>query len=624
MKVRVDGEVLHTAAEGDGPVDALDAALRKALAAALPARSPSMHLADYKVRILDGTHGTAAVDARARRHAAAASAAGARSARAPTSSRRAGARSWTPWSTGSRSPTRRRREGANIDEGADRRPARRRHRARGDRARRCRVLEAVAREGRPRVRVRRAPHGRLLHRPPRHGAHRRGARALPGARRGAARRGRRAEVGRPAGEGPARSRGSSRCARGSASSRTSARCGSTRRSSTRRRSSPSGSPASTSSSSASSPAASTSASRRGATAKDGHERAVDTLEYHDYEIRRVVELAFRLARGAAQEGHLGRQGERARVVAAVAADRDRRSARRTPTSRSTTCSSTPPRCGSSPSPASLDVVVTENMFGDILTDEASVLAGLAGHAARRASLGDGGPGPVRADPRLGARHRRARASRTRSARSSRAAMLLRHSLGLDGRGGGDRAARSHAAVAEGARTRDLGGIALDARDGGRGAGEPARGRARGDRRAVAPRPLARPAVGRRGRVTVRKLNAGRPRRDHPRAGASPHRPPRSSMIRRLARCRSPSRSPRSALAACARNPVTGKRELALVSEEQEIALGKQSRRADQGADGRVPGREGPGVRAATSACGWRRRRSGPNCPGSSPCSTIRR
>src|SRR5512134_1297289 len=31
--------------------------------------------------------------------------------------------------------------------------------------------------------------------------------------------------------------------------------------------------------------------------KDGHERAVDTLEYYDYEICRVMELAFRLARG---------------------------------------------------------------------------------------------------------------------------------------------------------------------------------------------------------------------------------------------------------------------------------------------------------------------------------------
>src|SRR5512136_1963340 len=36
---------------------------------------------------------------------------------------------------------------------------------------------------------------------------------------------------------------------------------------------------------------------KGRDRKDGHERAVDTLEYHDYEVRRVVELAFRLARG---------------------------------------------------------------------------------------------------------------------------------------------------------------------------------------------------------------------------------------------------------------------------------------------------------------------------------------
>ena len=42
-------------------------------------------------------------------------------------------------------------------------------------------------------------------------------------------------------------------------------------------------------------------------------------------------------------------------------------------------------------PASFDVVVTENMFGDILTDEASVLAGSMGMLPS-ASLGDGGPG----------------------------------------------------------------------------------------------------------------------------------------------------------------------------------------------------------------------------------------
>jgi 2-isopropylmalate synthase len=59
VKVRVDGEVLHTAAEGDGPVNALDAALRKALLPRYPAVK-DLRLVDYKVRILDSTQGTAA------------------------------------------------------------------------------------------------------------------------------------------------------------------------------------------------------------------------------------------------------------------------------------------------------------------------------------------------------------------------------------------------------------------------------------------------------------------------------------------------------------------------------------------------------------------------------------
>lgn len=59
IKVRVDGEELHTVAEGNGPVDALDRALRKALTPVYP-RLAAFHLADYKVRILDGQNGTAA------------------------------------------------------------------------------------------------------------------------------------------------------------------------------------------------------------------------------------------------------------------------------------------------------------------------------------------------------------------------------------------------------------------------------------------------------------------------------------------------------------------------------------------------------------------------------------
>ena len=60
VKVRVEGEVLHTAAEGDGPVDALDAALRKALAGRYP-EIQDVRLTDFKVRILDPTTGTGAI-----------------------------------------------------------------------------------------------------------------------------------------------------------------------------------------------------------------------------------------------------------------------------------------------------------------------------------------------------------------------------------------------------------------------------------------------------------------------------------------------------------------------------------------------------------------------------------
>jgi 2-isopropylmalate synthase len=52
VKVEVDGELLHTAADGNGPVNALDAALRKALRAFYPILD-SVHLYDFKVRILD-------------------------------------------------------------------------------------------------------------------------------------------------------------------------------------------------------------------------------------------------------------------------------------------------------------------------------------------------------------------------------------------------------------------------------------------------------------------------------------------------------------------------------------------------------------------------------------------
>jgi 2-isopropylmalate synthase len=59
VKLRVGAEVMHTAAEGDGPVNALDRAVRKALLPHYPALG-EVHLVDYKVRIVDEHLGTGA------------------------------------------------------------------------------------------------------------------------------------------------------------------------------------------------------------------------------------------------------------------------------------------------------------------------------------------------------------------------------------------------------------------------------------------------------------------------------------------------------------------------------------------------------------------------------------
>ncbi len=107
-------------------------------------------------------------------------------------------------------------------------------------------------------------------------------------------------------------------------------------------------------------------------------------------------------------------------------------------------------------PASYDVVVTENLFGDILTDEAAALAGSLG-LLPSASLGDGKRGlyePIHGSaPDIAGQ---GVANPTGAILS--AALLLRHSLGL-----ATEAAAVEAAVAEvlanGPYTRDLGGDA---------------------------------------------------------------------------------------------------------------------------------------------------------------------
>ena len=59
VKIRVGGEVRHEVAEGDGPVNALDAAMRKALHGVFP-NLAKLRLVDYKVRVINSQAATAA------------------------------------------------------------------------------------------------------------------------------------------------------------------------------------------------------------------------------------------------------------------------------------------------------------------------------------------------------------------------------------------------------------------------------------------------------------------------------------------------------------------------------------------------------------------------------------
>jgi 2-isopropylmalate synthase len=59
VKIRVGDLVKHEVAEGDGPVNALDAAMRKALHGSFP-NLAKLHLVDYKVRVINSEAATAA------------------------------------------------------------------------------------------------------------------------------------------------------------------------------------------------------------------------------------------------------------------------------------------------------------------------------------------------------------------------------------------------------------------------------------------------------------------------------------------------------------------------------------------------------------------------------------
>jgi len=192
---------------------------------------------------------------------------------------------------------------------------------------------------------------------------------------------------------------------------------------------------------------------KGRDVKDGRERAVDTLEYYDYEIRRVMELAFRLAAGrnkkvtSVDKANVLESSRLWRQIAAKMGSQHPDIALEhvlvdTAAMRLVTA------------PASFDVVVTENMFGDILTDEASVLAGSMGMLPS-ASLGEKGPGlyePIHGSaPDIAGKGIANPVGTILSA-----AMMLRYSFGLEAEAAAVEKAVEEAITA-GARTSDIGG-----------------------------------------------------------------------------------------------------------------------------------------------------------------------
>src|SRR5690606_16310429 len=105
-------------------------------------------------------------------------------------------------------------------------------------------------------------------------------------------------------------------------------------------------------------------------------------------------------------------------------------------------------------PADFDVIVTENMFGDILTDEASMLAGSLG-LPPSASPGDERPGLFAPHPRA-APDIAGRGIANPVGTILSAALLLRHSLGLEAEARAIEQAVSRA-LDQGLRTADISG-----------------------------------------------------------------------------------------------------------------------------------------------------------------------
>jgi len=182
-------------------------------------------------------------------------------------------------------------------------------------------------------------------------------------------------------------------------------------------------------------------------------RALDTMAYQDFEIRRIVKLAFEIARqrrGLVTSVDKANVLESSRLWRQIATEVGAEYADvRLEHQLVDSCA-----MRLVTSAAEFDVIVTGNMFGDILSDEASVLPGSLGMLPS-ASLGEGRKGlyePIHGSaPDIAGK-----GLANPLATIMSAAMLLRHSLGLEGEASAVEQAVDRA-LQSGARTADLGG-----------------------------------------------------------------------------------------------------------------------------------------------------------------------
>ena len=244
-----------------------------------------------------------------------------------------------------------------------------------------------------------APVRRREHRRPRHRAHRRRAGRLPRGRRRAAGRRRRPEVGHHRSRRAAARAGAARPAQGARPVRQPA-AGAPDRGALRRQ------PAAAGDHRGHRPAGRARAHRRHLLRREGPRGRPRPRRLRVQRARDRADRPHRASAPPARASPASTRPTCSRPRGCGARSSRACTRRSSPTSSSSTCWSTTPRCSSWPRPRHFDVIVTENMFGDILSDEAAMLTGSIGMLPS-ASLGERGrAGRVRARARLGAGHRR--------------------------------------------------------------------------------------------------------------------------------------------------------------------------------------------------------------------------